>query len=293
MLNKIKKIKAKSPTLKFNKPNLKLLKFSKNENNKSIDEDTNTFLKKITNKVKVDDIKLVGNKIGNFNKGALTDVWDKVLQLWEVCKTDERTWKEKTVAIGALVYVITTVDVIPDVIPGLGFVDDVGAIMTAIASLGLLEVNNVSNIKLQKDNISFQDIELKIKVLISAMSRCANSDYYLSKKERKKIDEIIEFYIFSDEGLVSKQLLKDLNITKCSIEDLIIEYFNNPIKTNEIIDHLKLNCMRKEDFYSYVYMVAYADGKISSKERNFLDKLCENLAINDQSMIENSIENSM
>ena len=42
----------------------------------------------------------------------------------------------KAVAIGALLYFITPLDMIPDVLPGLGMIDDAAAIGAAVAYLG-------------------------------------------------------------------------------------------------------------------------------------------------------------
>ncbi|GGA39929.1 YkvA family protein [Paenibacillus physcomitrellae] len=53
------------------------------------------------------------------------------------CAMDPKTpLYAKGVALAALVYFISPIDAIPDVIAGLGFTDDAGAILTAIKVLG-------------------------------------------------------------------------------------------------------------------------------------------------------------
>jgi uncharacterized membrane protein YkvA (DUF1232 family) len=53
------------------------------------------------------------------------------------CALDPKTpLYAKGIALAALVYFISPVDAIPDVIAGLGFTDDAGAILTAVKVLG-------------------------------------------------------------------------------------------------------------------------------------------------------------
>ena len=74
------------------------------------------------------DVDKVNSNISSMNKGALANVWDKVLFLLKRFN-DNSTPKDKALIIGALLYAILPVDIIPDVIPGLGLVDDAFAIV--------------------------------------------------------------------------------------------------------------------------------------------------------------------
>lgn len=57
---------------------------------------------------------------------------DEVLAAW-YCATDQKTpLKVKGTLFGALAYFILPFDVIPDVILGLGFTDDLAVLMTAL-----------------------------------------------------------------------------------------------------------------------------------------------------------------
>jgi uncharacterized membrane protein YkvA (DUF1232 family) len=57
---------------------------------------------------------------------------DEVLAAWH-CATDSKTpLKVKGTLFGALAYFILPIDVIPDVILGLGFTDDLAVLMTAM-----------------------------------------------------------------------------------------------------------------------------------------------------------------
>jgi uncharacterized membrane protein YkvA (DUF1232 family) len=87
-------------------------------------------------KASEEDIKKIDSKLGGMNKGALKDVWDKVILLWKLIKDPKAAWGSKAIAIGALLYVISPIDAIPDFIPILGLTDDAGVIAIAVASLG-------------------------------------------------------------------------------------------------------------------------------------------------------------
>lgn len=74
------------------------------------------------------DVDKVNSDIASMNKGALANVWDKVLFLLKRFNENSSP-KDKAMIIGALLYAILPVDIIPDVIPGLGLVDDAFAVV--------------------------------------------------------------------------------------------------------------------------------------------------------------------
>ena len=74
------------------------------------------------------DIDKVNSNISSMNKGALANVWDKVLFLLKRFNENSSP-KDKALIIGALLYAILPIDIIPDVIPGLGLVDDAFAVV--------------------------------------------------------------------------------------------------------------------------------------------------------------------
>ena len=74
------------------------------------------------------DVDKVNSNISSMNKGALANVWDKVLFLLKRFN-DNSSPKDKALIIGALLYAILPIDIIPDVIPGLGLVDDAFAVV--------------------------------------------------------------------------------------------------------------------------------------------------------------------
>lgn len=74
------------------------------------------------------DADKVNSDISSMNRGALANVWDKVLFLLKRFNENSAP-KDKALIIGALLYAILPFDIIPDVIPGLGLVDDAFAVV--------------------------------------------------------------------------------------------------------------------------------------------------------------------
>lgn len=96
---------------------------SQNKKNKIMD-----FVEKLGKNFAEKDVDKVNSNISSMNKGALANVWNKVLFLLKRFNENSST-KDKTLIIGALLYAILPIDVIPDVILGLGLVDDAFAVV--------------------------------------------------------------------------------------------------------------------------------------------------------------------
>lgn len=99
------------------------------------------------------------NKLYERIKGTqLEKVLEDIKAMYELLKNPMEEWKSKIVAVATLAYVIAPVDVIPDLMPALGFVDDVGFVMLAMASLGsaIQKYKKVlsENISINKSNIT-------------------------------------------------------------------------------------------------------------------------------------------
>ncbi len=69
-------------------------------------------------------------------KGPVKDIWDRVIALYDLIKDSNASKVAKVLAITALIYLLSPVDLVPDFIPG-GFIDDVGVILSVIASIGV------------------------------------------------------------------------------------------------------------------------------------------------------------
>lgn len=75
---------------------------------------------------------------------------EQALQLYYATKNPECTIKDRVVIYGALFYLISPIDIIPDVLPG-GLIDDFGVIVWALHSVSRLineSVKSMANNKL-------------------------------------------------------------------------------------------------------------------------------------------------
>ena len=77
------------------------------------------------------------NKIKKYSKKAGSSVVYAVLLLYFVMKKEEVPKKEKALILGALGYFILPFDLIPDVILGVGYVDDLGALIAALVRVSM------------------------------------------------------------------------------------------------------------------------------------------------------------
>ena len=105
-----------------------------------IEEKKNKFFEKFK---KTDPKELNFDKISKMNIGPIKKVWDGVLSLWQVVSSNKIPMSAKVTAIGALVYLISPIDAIPDMIPIAGLTDDVAVITFALTQLaGVIKTLN-------------------------------------------------------------------------------------------------------------------------------------------------------
>ena len=89
------------------------------------------------------------NKLANYAKSAGIDVVERALLLYYAAQEDDTpTWAKATV-VGALGYFISLVDAVPDITPAIGYTDDLGVLVMAIATISAYINQNVRD-KTQK-----------------------------------------------------------------------------------------------------------------------------------------------
>lgn len=92
------------------------------------------------------------NKISKVARKAGLKVIYCALILYYTAISSSTSIKDKSIIFGALGYFILPIDIIPDIIPFLGFTDDLTALITAISTISQ---NITPEIKLQaKNNLS-------------------------------------------------------------------------------------------------------------------------------------------
>lgn len=123
----------------------------------------------------------VEEKLPSMKKGPVAKIWDKVVFLWEVYKKAEIPNSLQITIIGALLYLILPTDVVPDIIPGIGLVDDCAVILLVFKEVSKYLVPKA--IKKAKETIQesyYSKIDFKLKetffnmLLNSAVTFCIN-----------------------------------------------------------------------------------------------------------------------
>lgn len=95
------------------------------------------LLKELEDKASEKDIALIDKKLSGMNKGKVKEAWKSVEALYQMIKDPDAAWTSKALAIGSLVYLISPIDAIPDVIPVAGLSDDLAVIAGTVATLGV------------------------------------------------------------------------------------------------------------------------------------------------------------
>jgi uncharacterized membrane protein YkvA (DUF1232 family) len=77
------------------------------------------------------------DKVTRFARTAGKEVVYRALQLYYAAQDPATPRWAKTVIFGALAYFISPIDLVPDVIPVLGYTDDLGVLAAALATVAL------------------------------------------------------------------------------------------------------------------------------------------------------------
>ncbi|MEB3272467.1 MAG: YkvA family protein [Prochlorothrix sp.] len=93
------------------------------------------LLRRFVESAKLEDLPKITQKLPAMDRGPIHDLWPKVQDLAKMVRDPDAAWKSRALAIGALIYLITPFDAIPDVLPGLGLVDDAAVLVSVIATL--------------------------------------------------------------------------------------------------------------------------------------------------------------
>lgn len=109
-------------------------------------------------------------KKANNLKGNLGEIGNKFALLVRMMRANlkgefEISTADKLKIVGAIMYVITTIDAVPDVIPVLGFGDDIGVVAYVIEKLGKLikeyeEFERVRRNEEKDKNVDFDNLKV-------------------------------------------------------------------------------------------------------------------------------------
>ena len=99
--------------------------------------------------ITAEDLKKAG-KLKN-NLGAVASKFGLLVRMLQADKRGEFkiSAMDKVKIIGAIIYVISTIDAVPDILPIIGFGDDIGVVAYVISKLGSL-ISEYEKFELQK-----------------------------------------------------------------------------------------------------------------------------------------------
>jgi uncharacterized membrane protein YkvA (DUF1232 family) len=103
------------------------------------DYDINQFNEQYNSELKVEEgTAVVEERLWDkvAREGSKIRFMKEVRALYRYLRDKNVPWYRKSVIVGALIYFITPIDLIPDFIPILGYLDDLGVIMAAVKFLG-------------------------------------------------------------------------------------------------------------------------------------------------------------
>jgi uncharacterized membrane protein YkvA (DUF1232 family) len=75
------------------------------------------------------------NKLRRYGVAAGREVVEKVLWLWFASRRPDLPVWARTAVYGALAYFVLPTDAIPDLLPGLGYTDDIGVLSYALVTI--------------------------------------------------------------------------------------------------------------------------------------------------------------
>lgn len=90
------------------------------------------------------------NKVIKYAKTAGQEVIEKALWLYYAAQNPQTPTWAKTTIYGALGYFILPIDAIPDMLPGVGYTDDLGVIAAAITAVSMYITDEVKQQTAQK-----------------------------------------------------------------------------------------------------------------------------------------------
>jgi len=95
------------------------------------DEKAFKLSEKLAKQAKEEDIHQMEEKLPHMKKGPIASIWDKVIALYKGFMSKDTPPAMKVFILGALLYLVLPLDVVPDAIPGVGLLDDATVILFA------------------------------------------------------------------------------------------------------------------------------------------------------------------
>lgn len=147
------------------------------------DEKAQSMAKKMGKNASQADIDNVSKKLDSMNKGPLAAVWNKIQTMWKAFNSPSTPAYMKAIIIGGLIYVVSPLDIVPDIIPIAGLLDDVGVVgmvFSQLVKLGIAAgtagvayaIIKHLDLKRLKEELKKKQAELKRKALNAKILKC-------------------------------------------------------------------------------------------------------------------------
>ncbi|GMO32279.1 MAG: hypothetical protein Ta2B_13160 [Termitinemataceae bacterium] len=99
------------------------------------------------------------------NTGPIQKIWGKVRALWSAVKNPDIPWYRKALPLAGLVYLVSPLDLVPDVIPGVGLLDDAAVILVILKNIGH-KIRQISDNVIEK---KITDAQTAVTIKIDAL----------------------------------------------------------------------------------------------------------------------------
>ncbi len=165
------------------------------------------------------DINNVRDNLDKMNRGPLKKVWGKVTQLWEAFKSPDTPASAKAIIIGALLYAVSPLDVIPDVIPVLGLTDDAGVIGLAFTQVMRL----VGSLAVGKAIVNVIEVFLlSAKTLIDYLKRRKLGKIIVKKVDKNEYKTVDTGLYDDNDNEIEKATFKATEIDSSIYEGMVL-----------------------------------------------------------------------
>jgi uncharacterized membrane protein YkvA (DUF1232 family) len=198
----------------------------KKENQELIFDDKGRPLKmaeKLGKDVSDEEIKDVEDKLPTMKRGAVAKIWDKVMDIYHGFMSDETPATMKVLLIGSLIYLVLPMDVVPDFLPGIGLLDDVGVLTFIWQKLSKMsKITNVINLN-KGAQVLTDKVQERIKMAYEKAFELARDqlDTVIKKKGRQTIyNSVLSLCLF----IVATVLIASDNESTLLLASLLILY---------------------------------------------------------------------
>ncbi|MDY0287920.1 MAG: DUF1232 domain-containing protein [Sphaerochaeta sp.] len=138
--------------------------------------------RRLGNEADEKEIAKVEDNLPAMNRGPVAKVWDKVQDLYRAFLSDDTPNSLRMLIIGGLLYLVLPFDIVPDVLPGVGLLDDVAVIafiwkkMAGLAKVGVTVASKalpqkVEDHILQAYDKAFELARAKLEALLKKQER--------------------------------------------------------------------------------------------------------------------------